>query len=169
MNDINSIVIVGNVVRDCGSDPNGRDFAYTQGGMAIATVSIASNRSRKMADGSWQDEASFFDVKLFGKTAENLKQYLVKGQKIAVEGAIKQERWQTQDGKNMSKVVLLANSVQLLGGKPNQAPQAQTWQQGQQQYQQQKQQTQQQYVQNGMVPQFVPVQNQDGFPEDVPF
>ena len=115
-NDLNSVIIIGNLVRDCGA--NERDFAYTQGGMAIATISIASNRSRKQSDGSYANEVSYFDVHLFGKTAENLKPYLLKGQKVAVEGVLKQERWQDkQTGNNMSKIVINANSVQLLGGK----------------------------------------------------
>lgn len=118
MQDINSVVVVGNLTRDCGTDPYGRDFAYTQGGLAIATVSIASNRSRKQGDGSWADEVSYFDVKIFGKTAENLKPYLTKGQKVCVEGVLKQERWQdSKTGGNMSKVVILANQIQLVGGK----------------------------------------------------
>ena len=116
--DINSVVLVGNLVRDLGSAPNGKDFGYTQSGVAIATISIASNRSRKQSDGSYMDEVSYFDIHLYGKTAENLKPYLVKGQKIAVEGVLKQERWQDkQTGNNMSKIVINANSVQLLGGK----------------------------------------------------
>lgn len=121
MQDINSVVIVGNLTRDCGTDPYGRDFAYTQGGLAIATISIASNRSRKQGDGSWADEVSYFDVKLFGKTAENLKPYLTKGQKVCVEGVLKQERWQdAKTGGNMSKVVIVANQVQLVGGRREQ-------------------------------------------------
>ena len=121
MQDINSVVIVGNLTRDCGTDPYGRDFAYTQGGLAIATVSIASNRSRRQGDGSWADEVSYFDVKIFGKTAENLKPYLTKGQKVCVEGVLKQERWQdAKTGGNMSKVVIVANQVQLVGGRRDQ-------------------------------------------------
>lgn len=113
--DLNVVCLVGNLVRDCGS--NERDFAYLQNGTAVAHVSIANNQPKKKADESWEDVTSYFDVTLFGKTAENLKPYLLKGQKIAVEGSLKQERWQDQQGNNNSRVVVIANNIQLVGAK----------------------------------------------------
>ena len=73
MTDINRVVLVGRLVRDLGNDQ--RDFAYTPNGQARANISIAVNRSRKQGD-QWVDEANFFDVTIWGKTAENLKPYL---------------------------------------------------------------------------------------------
>ena len=116
MTDINSVTIVGRLTKDIGTDPNGRDFQYTQGGICIARISIAVNRARKQADGSWGDEAHFFDVTVFGKTAENLRQYLTKGRQIAVSGHLQQERWQDQNGNNRSRVSIVADNVQLVGG-----------------------------------------------------
>lgn len=117
--DINNVTIVGNVVRDLGTGRG--DFAYTQSGIAIGTISIASNHSRKQVDGSYADEVSYFDVHIYGKTAENLKPYLVKGQKVGITGMLKQERWTDKaTGNNASKVVINATSVQLLGGKREQ-------------------------------------------------
>ena len=113
--DICSVVCVGNLVRDCGS--NERDFAYLQNGTAVAHISIANNQPKKKADGSWEDVTSYFDITIFGKTAENLKPYLLKGQKICVQGTLKQERWQDQSGKTNSRIVILANDVQLVGAK----------------------------------------------------
>lgn len=114
-NDLNTVCIVGNVVRDCGTSE--RDFGYTQGGLCVATISIASNRMKKSNNG-YVDDVSYFEIHLYGKTAENLKPYLRKGQKIAVEGVLKQERWTDKTtGNNVSKVVINANSVQLLGGQ----------------------------------------------------
>lgn len=118
MTDINNLVIVGRLTRDCGSDPNGRDFTYTQGGMCIARVSIAVNRSKRQGD-QWIDEASYFDVTIFGKTAENLKPYFVKGRQIVVCGHLTQERWTDQNGQNRSKVSIIADNVQLAGGNGN--------------------------------------------------
>lgn len=124
MTDINSLIIVGRLTRDCGSDPNGRDFTYTQGGMCIARVSIAVNRSQKQ-NGQWVDVASYFDVTIFGKTAENLKPYFVKGRQIVVSGHLQQDRWTDQNGQNKSKISIIADDVQLAGGGNNQnnAPQ----------------------------------------------
>ncbi len=111
MTDINHVVIVGRLTRDVGNDQ--RDFAYTPNGQARANVSIAVNRSRKMGD-QWVDEANFFDVTIWGKTAENLKPYLQKGQQIAVDGYLRQDRWE-KDGQKFSRVSVVATSVQLLG------------------------------------------------------
>ena len=91
MTDINRVVLVGRLVRDLGNDQ--RDFAYTPNGQARANISIAVNRSRKQGD-QWVDEANFFDVTIWGKTAENLKPYLTKGKQIAVEGYLRQDRWE---------------------------------------------------------------------------
>ena len=112
--DINSVVLVGNITRDCGATE--KDFVFTQGGMCIATISIASNAKRKQGE-QWIDDVSYFEVKVFGKTAENLKPYLVKGQKVAVSGKLKQERWKDKNGNNASKIVVNADSIQLIGGK----------------------------------------------------
>lgn len=114
MTNINRVILVGNIVRDCGSGE--REFGYTQGGMAIARISIAVNSSKKSGN-DWVDEVSYFDVNIWGKTAENLKPYLKKGQKVAIDGRLKQERWQDQSGSNKSKIVINAESVELCSGK----------------------------------------------------
>ena len=118
MSDLNLWIGEGRLTRDCGS--NERDFGYIQNGgdgMAVATVSIAVNRNRKK-NGEYIDEVSFFDVKIYGKTAEGLKPYLTKGQLIRVEGMLKQDRWQDKNtGNNMSKIYINATSVRLIGGK----------------------------------------------------
>lgn len=113
--DLNHVVLVGRLTRDVGSDE--RSFGYVGNGMARANVSIAVNRSRKdAASGNWVEEANFFDVTIWGKQAENLKPYLTKGKQIAVDGYLKQDRWQ-KDGQNFSRVTIVANNVQLLGGR----------------------------------------------------
>lgn len=115
-NDLNVVCLVGNLTADLGSRE--RDYCYTQAGMCIATVSVAVNRRRKGDGGEYVDEVSFFDVHIYGRTAEALKPYLRKGQKIAVEGALRQERWKDSQGANHSRVVINASNVQLLGGRP---------------------------------------------------
>ena len=111
MQDLNKVILIGRITKDLEQG----NFGYV-GQTAKAVVSIAVNRSKKQSDGSWGDEASFFDITIWGKTAENLKQYLTKGQQICVEGYLKQDRWE-KDGQKFSKVVINADSVQLLGGK----------------------------------------------------
>lgn len=112
MTDLNKIILIGRVTKDVGADE--RSFGYIGNGVAKANVSIAVNRSRKNGE-QWIDEVSYFDIAIFGKTAENLKPYLTKGQQIAVEGYLKQDRWE-DNGQKRSKIVINAESVQLLGG-----------------------------------------------------
>ena len=111
--DLNHVVLVGRLTRDLGSDE--RSFGYVGNGQARASVSIAVNRSRKNGE-QWIEEANYFDVTIWGKTAENLKPYLTKGKQIAVDGYLKQDRWE-EDGQKFSKVGIVADSVMLLGGR----------------------------------------------------
>lgn len=108
MNDLNSVTLIGRLTRDM-------EVKYLQTGIAVGTMSIAVNRSVKKNE-QWVDEASFFDVTLFGKSAENLRQYLLKGKQVAVQGSLKQDRWE-KDGQKFSRVGIIADAVQLLGGQ----------------------------------------------------
>ena len=118
MTDLNHVVLIGRLTKDLGTDE--RSFGYVANGQARANVSIAVNRSKKTGD-QWTDEVNYFDVTIWGKTAENLKPYLLKGKQIAVDGYLKQDRWE-KDGQKMSKVSIVANNVQLLGGKGEGGP-----------------------------------------------
>jgi single-strand DNA-binding protein len=180
MTDLNVVTVVGRLVRDCGQ----QEFSYLQSGTAVAKISIAVNRSKKQADGSWTDEASFFDVAIFGKTAENLHPYLQKGKQVVIKGFLKQDRWRDkQTGENRSKISIVADEVQLLGGQNQQqgGNYQQTQQTAPQQSYQQTRQTQPTYPQQGGYQSqqtfAQPVQTQqpqqsfvgEGFPEDIPF
>lgn len=113
MTDINSVILVGRLTKDLASDE--KAFGYVANGQARANISIAVNRSKKQGD-QWVDEVNYFDVTIWGKTAENLKPYLTKGTQIAVDGYLKQDRWE-KDGQKFSRVSIVADNVQLLGGK----------------------------------------------------
>lgn len=114
MTDINRVVLIGRLTRDLGSDE--RSWGYLPNGQARANISIAVNRSKKQGE-EWVDDVSYFDIVIFGKIAENLKPYLLKGKQIAVEGYLKQDRWQDQQGNTRSRISIVADTVQLLGGK----------------------------------------------------
>ena len=109
MADINHVVLVGRLTRDA-------ELKYTAGGQAVCKFSVAINRRRKNGD-QWEDEANYFDVVLWGRQGEALNQYLLKGKSVGVDGELRQDRWQ-QDGQNRSKVEIVANNIQLLGGSP---------------------------------------------------
>lgn len=107
-NDINSVILVGRLTRDA-------ELKYTSSGTAVCKFAIAVNRSRKNGE-SWEDEAHFFDVVLWGRQGEAIHQYLAKGKQVGVTGELRQNRWQTDDGQNRSRVEIHALNVQLLGG-----------------------------------------------------
>lgn len=108
MADLNVVALTGRLTRDS-------ELKYTNSGLAICAFSVAVNRRRKQGD-EWIEEASFFDVTLFGRRGEAVQRYLTKGTLVAVQGELKQDRWE-QDGNRRSKVQIIANDVQLLGGR----------------------------------------------------
>jgi single-strand DNA-binding protein len=107
--DLNHVVLIGRLTRDA-------ELKYTANGQAVCKFSIAVNRRRKNGD-QWEDEANFFDIVVWGRQGEALNQYLVKGKMVGVDGELRQDRW-VQDGQNRSKVEIVANYLQLLGGNP---------------------------------------------------
>mgnify|MGYP001444458291 CR=1 FL=1 len=109
MADINHVTLVGRLVRDA-------QLKYTNGGLAICEFSVAINNRRKQGD-EWVDEAHFFDVTVFGRQGEAIQRYLVQGKQVGIEGQLRQDRWQNQEGQNRSKVGIVANNVMLLGGR----------------------------------------------------
>ena len=108
--DLNRLTIVGRLTRDA-------ELKYTTTGTAIANLSLASNQTKKVGD-SWEVEGHFFDAVLIGKRAEALQRYLVKGQQVGLDGKLQQDRWKNKEGQNRSKVKILVNDIQLLGGRP---------------------------------------------------
>lgn len=114
MNDINKVTLIGRVVSDLGAWQG--SWGKTTSGIAKGVVSIAINRSKKNKAGEWTDEAHFFNVTIWGKQAESLKPYLLKGKQVAIEGHLQQTRWE-KDGQKHSRVDIVADDVQLLGSK----------------------------------------------------
>lgn len=178
MTDLNHVVLIGRLTQDLGSDE--RSFGYVGNGQARANVSIAVNRSKKEGD-QWVDEVNYFNITIWGKTAENLKPYLTKGKQICVEGHLKQDRWE-KDGQKQSRVTIVADQVQLLGGKSDSNNSEPT-----SSYAQQYENQQNPFKHSSGTPQFTPkaeTTNQQGgftgttangdysaqdFPEDIPF
>jgi single-strand DNA-binding protein len=113
MADLNHVVLIGRLTRDA-------ELKYTANGQAVCKFSIAVNRRKKIGD-QWEDEANCFDIVVWGRQGESLNQYLVKGKMVGVDGELRQDRWQ-QDGQNRSKVEIIANYLQLLGGGPGASP-----------------------------------------------
>lgn len=100
-NNLNQVSLSGNLTADA-------ELKYTNNGTIITIFTLAVNRTW---DG--KETASFFDVKLFGKLGEAIHAWLRKGKPVIVGGRLQQERWE-QDGQNRSKVVVVADFVELL-------------------------------------------------------
>ena len=107
MNNLNNVALVGRVTADTKLQFTGRDNPYI-------FFSVAVNRSVKKGE-SWEDEASYIDCQLYGKSAEALEKYLTKGKLVSLEGALRQNRWE-KDGQKFSRLVVIVRDLQLLGG-----------------------------------------------------
>ena len=105
MNNLNRVIINGNLTTDC-------KLEYGKTGTAYGGFCIAVNRSVKDGE-NWGEVASFFEVKAFGKLFESQHPYLTKGANVTVEGSLIQERWKTKEGKNQSKIVIQSDTLYL--------------------------------------------------------
>lgn len=109
MASFNRVVLMGNLTRDI-------ELRYLPSGMAVSEFSLAVNDRRKTSEGNWVDEASFFDITLFGRTAEVASEYLSKGSPVLIEGRLKQDTWE-KDGQKRSKVKVIGERMQMIGSK----------------------------------------------------
>ena len=105
MNNLNRVIINGNLTTDC-------KLEYGKSGTAYGGFCIAVNRSVKEGE-NWSEVASFFEVKAFGKLFESQHPYLTKGANVTVEGSLIQERWKTKEGKNQSKIIIQSDTLYL--------------------------------------------------------
>ncbi len=109
MASFNRVILMGNVTRDL-------EVKYLQSGMAVTEIGLAVNDRRKGQNGEWIDETTFVDVTLWGRTAEIAGEYLGKGAPVLIEGRLKLDTWE-KDGKKNSKLRVVGEKMQLLGGK----------------------------------------------------
>ena len=106
---LNKVLLMGNLTRD-------PEVKYTPKGTAVCDLGIAINDSYKAQDGSIKETVTFVDVEVWGRTAENCKQYLTKGRPVFVEGQLRLDQWETPQGEKKSRMKVRAISVQFLGG-----------------------------------------------------
>ncbi len=122
---INKVILVGNL----GNDP---ETKYTQGGMAITRISLATTSVRKDKEGNQQERTEWHRVVFFGKLGEIAGEYLRKGSSVYVEGSLRYDKYTGQDGVEKYSTDIVADEMQMLGGKgeggaaaPAQRPQRQ--------------------------------------------
>jgi single-strand DNA-binding protein len=120
MSDTNKTILVGRLTRD-------PEFK-TINGNSFVQISIANGRKYK-SNGETKEETNFLECQAWGKLSEIINQYAKKGSQVCIEGRIKQERWE-KDGKKNSRIIIVIENLQLLGGKKdgqsqgNQAPES---------------------------------------------
>lgn len=109
MASFNKVILMGNLTRD-------PELRYTPKGTAIAKLGLAVNRSWRTETGELKEEVTFIDVDVFGRTAENVGQYLRKGSPLFVEGRLKLDTWEDkQTQQKRSRLGVVAEIVQFIG------------------------------------------------------
>lgn len=109
MASFNRVILLGNVTRD-------PELRYISSGTAVTDIGLAVNDRRKTASGEWVEETTFVDVTLWGRTAEVAGEYVTKGSPLLIEGRLKLDTWE-KDGKKNSKLRVVCDRMQLLGGR----------------------------------------------------
>src|SRR6266496_3172706 len=112
---LNRVIITGNLTRD-------PELRSLPSGTSVCELRVAVNSRRKdSASGDWIDKPNYFDVTVWGAQGENCATYLSKGRPVAVEGRLDWREWEAQDGSKRQSVEIIANSVQFLGSRSDNA------------------------------------------------
>ena len=107
----NKVILMGNLTRD-------PELKYLPSGMAVANLGLAVNRVwTDRESGEKKEEVSFIDLEAWGRTAETMNEYLQKGRPAFVEGRLRQQRWETDDGQSRSRLVVVVERFQFVGGR----------------------------------------------------
>ncbi len=107
---LNKVQLIGNLTRD-------PELKALPSGINVASFSIATNETFKDASGAKKEKVEFHNIIVFGKTAENVAQYMKKGSQIYIEGKLQTRSWDGQDGKKNYRTEVVAMTVQF-GSKP---------------------------------------------------
>lgn len=111
MASVNKVIVLGNL----GRDPEVR---YTPSGAAVCNLRIATSRQWKSRDsGERQEETEWHSVVLYDRLAEIAGEYLKKGRSAYIEGRLKTRKWQDKDGHDRYTTEIVAETLQLLGGR----------------------------------------------------
>ena len=109
---INKVILVGNL----GADPETR---YMPSGSAVTNIRVATTESWKDKDtGDQQERTEWHSVAFFGRLAEIVAEYLRKGSQVYIEGKLRTRKWQDREGNDRWSTEVVANEMQMLGGRP---------------------------------------------------
>ncbi|EHN09663.1 Single-stranded DNA-binding protein [Patulibacter medicamentivorans] len=108
---INRVTIVGNLTRD-------PELRGLPSGGSVCSLRVAVNNRRKdQASGQWVDEPNYFNVTIFGNSADAAARFLAKGRQVAVDGRLRWREWQDQQGNKREAIEIVAQDVQFIGGR----------------------------------------------------
>jgi len=108
MGSVNKVILVGNLGRDA-------ELRYTPSGAAVASLNLATTETWNDKSGQRQEKTEWHRVVLWGKQAESLQEYLVKGKQIYIEGKLQTRQWDDKDGNKRYTTEIKADRVTLLG------------------------------------------------------
>src|SRR3954467_12029212 len=114
MANINRVVLVGNLTRD-------PELRHTPSGTPVCKLRIAVNTRQKDQSGNWGDKPNYFDVTVWGNQAESCSQFLSKGRPVGIDGRLDWREWDAQDGTKRQAVEIIADTVQFLGSRGDDA------------------------------------------------
>ena len=106
----NKVILMGNLTRDV-------ELRHTPTNQAVANIGLAVNRTYKSKEGENREETTFVDCEAWGRTAEVMAQYLSKGRPVMIEGRLKFDQWQDQQGQNRSKLKVVIENFQFIGSR----------------------------------------------------
>ncbi|WP_210491544.1 single-stranded DNA-binding protein [Patulibacter sp. SYSU D01012] len=107
---INRVTIVGNLTRD-------PELRGLPSGGSVCSLRVAVNERRKDQSGQWSDVPNFFNVTIFGNSADNAAKFLTKGRQVAVDGRLRWREYQDKDGNRREAIEIVAQEVQFIGGR----------------------------------------------------
>jgi len=110
MHGINKVLIAGNLTQE-------PEIRYTPKGSAVCTLDIALNSTYKKKDGTLKENVVYVQVVVWGKLAETIKLNLSKGSPLMVDGRLYTEFWKDKNGKEYSKLKIVANNLNFLPEK----------------------------------------------------
>ena len=109
MANFNRVFLMGNLTKDV-------DLRSTAGNQSVATVRLAVNRRYRTKDNEEREETTYVDCEAWGRQAEVMKQYLSKGRPVFIEGRLKLDEWEDQQGQKRSKLYVVVENFQFIGG-----------------------------------------------------
>ena len=110
MASFNQVILLGNLTRDI-------ELRHTPSNQTVANIGLAVNRTFQTKDGERREETTFVDCESWGRQAEVMAQYLSKGRPVLIQGRLKLDSWQDKDGGNRSKLKVVVENFQFVGGR----------------------------------------------------